>query len=329
MQTIKWGRTSAPSFLSSLLIALALVACSGPEVKGPSEEPQTRFTISPNPLVIQAGTMRHIAVYDNGELVRWPSEVTAQAVQGPLLLGASFGATTVRPSYFAEPQTAEYAVTVNSVGEYATVRGRAQIINRLDSVTISSSGLTRYGDEGRLRLIVNRSGSVDTHLTLSLAPVQGLLMSTEVQIPASYRHYVKSIPVEFLAGFAEGVELMYEASADGSSTSGSITLSTMDSAVPFDEQYLATLVVKGEGLVSFAVTDARFPGEGQVGTTEYELPAHISEHYDWAVERSVHEVEARSVEVSFVQDGHSCSERRHATNEFGKQSWIWSCRVDQ
>ncbi|MFA5551968.1 MAG: hypothetical protein WDA03_10170, partial [Trueperaceae bacterium] len=288
-----------------------------------------RFTISPTPIVIEAGMVGHIAVYDNGELVRWPAEVTAQAVQGPLFLGKSFGATTVRPSYFAEPQAAEYTVTVNSDGEYTTVRGQVQIINRQDSVTVSSGGLTRDGDEGRLGLIVSRSGNVDNPLTLSLAPVQGLQMATEVQIPASYRNYVTSIPVEFRAGFAEGVELMYEATAEGSSTSGSITLSSVATTAPFDNQYLATLVVNGEGLVSFAVTDARLPGEGQVGTTAYELPAHISEYHDWAVERSVHEVEARSVEVSLVQDGHSCTERSNETNEFGKQNWIWSCRLGQ
>lgn len=327
MQTTQWGRASAPSFLSSLLVVLALVACSGPEDKGPSEEPQARFTISPNPMIIEAGTRRHIAVYDNGELVRWPAGMTAQAVQGPLFLGKSFGATTVRPSYFAEPQTAEYAVTVNSDGEYSVVRGQAQIINRLDSVTVSSGGLTRDGDEGRLRVVVSRSGNVDAPVFLSFAPVEGLQMAPEIEIPASYRRFVTYVPVEFLEGFEDGTELAYVATVDGVSTSGASSLASTTSTVPFRDQYLATLVVQGEGLVAFAVTDARFPGEGQVGTTAYELPAHISEHYDWAVEHSVHEVDSRFIEVTLVQEGHSCFERGNSTNEFGKEHWIWTCRL--
>jgi hypothetical protein len=305
-----------------------LVACSGLEDTPPREEPLARFTISPNPVVVEAGKSSYIQVYDRGEMVRWPAEVTAQAKQGPLFLGGSFGSMTVRPSYFAEPQTAEFEVTVNSDGESSVVRSQAQVISRLDSITVSSSGLTRDGDDGRLRLLVNGSGNVDAPVTLSFAPVEGLQMATEVEIPAHYRHYVTSVPVEFLDAYVDGAELMYEARVDGPSTSGTISLASLTSTVPFSDQYLATMVVQGEGLVSFAVTDARFPGEGQVGSTAYELPVHISEYHDWAVERSVHEVEARSVVVSLVQDGHSCSERRHSTNEFGHEYWIWSCSSD-
>lgn len=328
MQTVLWGRASAFSLLSSLLAALALVACSGVEDRPPQEEPEERFTISPNPVIVEAGQRSYFYVYDQGEAVRWPVEVTAQPQQGPLFLGQSFGTMSVRPSYFAEPQTAVFEVTVIADGDYSLVQGHAQVIDRLDSITVSSGGLTRDGDDGRLRLLVNRSGNVDAPVVLSFVPVEGLQLASEVEIPAHYRHYVTSVPVEFLDGFIDGAELTYEATVDGSSSSGVITLTSFTTSVPFSDQYLATMAVQGEGLVSFAVTDARFPGDGQVGTTAYELPVHISEYYDWAVERSVHEVEARSVVVSLVQDGHSCSERVHSTNEFGHEYWIWACGSD-
>lgn len=293
------------------------------------EPPPARFTLSEDPIVIQAGDTRGVIVLVDGE--RNTSEVSASArhTQGPLAVSKSGQVRDwfdIRPSYFSSPQVAEYVVTVKDGTEDIDLRGQVEIVDRQDSVQFSM-GVTKVDESsGTLSIWMFRSGNADLPVTIRFNDVPGLVMvSTEVVIPKDYRRYNISVRFQITEEFEDGDVLGYEASSGELETVGTVAIALSEAPGPFDDMHQVTLDIQGEGLVQWYSGDASRPSEWTSTSGVPELPVRLSTAAPVAVGYSVVAIDAMNLSVSLSQSGHTCSQTADGTDSWGMQYSTWIC----
>lgn len=323
--------TTCQATIKVLLVSLllVLVGCSQPKTSEEEEPPPARFTLSENPIAIEAGSTGGVIVLVDGE--RSMSEVSASArhTQGSLKVSKDSQARdyfSIRPSYFASPHLAQYVVTVKDGIEDIDLRGQVEIVERQDSVRFTM-GVNRLDESsGTLYIWMFRSGNADIPVTIRFNDVPGLVIDApEVVIPQNYRRYNMSVRFQITDEFEDGAVLGYEASSGDLETVGTVVIALSEASGPFDDMYQVTLDIQGEGLVQWYSGDARRPSEWTSSSGVPELPARLNTAAPDAVGYSVVAIDAIDLAVSLSQSGHTCSQTAAGTDSWGMQYSTWIC----